>query len=231
MNTNAFRSLHGPATIALATLLAACGTQPVDRSSNITTPQLSGTHWTVSRIDGRDVLPNTDLTADFGVDGRVSGDSGCNQYSGSFVQNGATVNFGELLSTRRDCLESGRAQQENRIMDIMSGEEATVQLVGNELHLRGDSGTVIFSNATLAQAAAGSRRTAQYDCQGVPLTIEYRGDRVRLTWPDGIDVLERTSSSDSDRVRYESRYSDLVIERDVMWGREGANPRACRELR
>jgi putative lipoprotein len=234
MDTNAFRSFGRRAVVLAApvVLLAACGSAPPSRTEAlVATPLLAGTHWTIASIDGRETLARTDLTADFGVDGRVNGDSGCNLYSGAFTQSGSTVTFGELLSTRRACLEESRAKQEDRIMAILHGP-TTVKMVGNELRVRGDEGTLTLSNATLHEAATGVRRDVNYDCQGVPLKVEYRGDRVRLSWPDGIDVLERTSpAADSDRVRFESRHSDLLIERDVLWGREGGNPRSCREVR
>jgi heat shock protein HslJ len=235
MDTNAFRALGRRAVVFAAPtlLLAACASAPPASRTEalVSTPQLSGTHWNISSIDGRATLARTDLTADFGVDGRVNGDSGCNLYSGSFTQSGSTVTFGELLSTRRACLAEDRARQEDRIMAIMHGA-TTVKMVGNELRVRGNEGTLTLTNATLSEAATGTRRDVNYDCQGVPLKVEYRGDRVRLSWPDGIDVLERTSpAADSDRVRFESRHSDLLIERDVLWGREGGNPRSCREVR
>lgn len=239
MDTNALRTL-GRRAVALAApalLLAACASAPPASRTEalVAAPQLAGTHWTITGIDARETLARTDLTADFGVDGRVNGDSGCNLYSGSFTQSGATVTFGELLSTRRACLAEDRARQEDRIMGIMHGA-TSVKMVGNELRIRGGDGTLTLMSATgsapLSTAAAtGVRRDVNYDCQGVPLKVEYRGDRVRLSWPDGIDVLERTSpAADADRVRYESRHSDLLVERDVLWGREGGNPRSCRAV-
>src|SRR6185369_16200252 len=116
MNSNATRFLYRHAVLILAPcalVVAACVTDPHARTV-APVPDLAGTHWTVTSIDGRGPLGSDELTTDFGVDGRVNGDSGCNRFSGPFVQTGSTVNFGELLSTRRACAESTRQRQEDR---------------------------------------------------------------------------------------------------------------------
>ena len=105
------KPIHAMHIALPALLLGACASHHL-RPPAPPVPDLAGTHWTVTRIDGRETLNGTDLTVDFGVDGRVNGDSGCNSYSGPFVQNGATVSVGELLSTRRACEQINRQQQE-----------------------------------------------------------------------------------------------------------------------
>ncbi len=81
-----------------------------------------------SSIDGRDTLGGPELTADLRRGCRVNGDSGCNRFSGPYVQTGHTVNFGEVLSTRRACAETDRQRQEDRLLAVLRGA-TTAQLV------------------------------------------------------------------------------------------------------
>jgi heat shock protein HslJ len=213
-------------------IIAACAADPYREPPPAPIPDLAGTQWTVTSIDGRDTVRDERLTADFGVDGRVNGDSGCNNFSGPFIQNGATVRFGELLSTRRACAEANRQRQEDRMLDILRGA-TTARVVRDELRLRGTVGTITLVRAARIDPqniASTSRGRVQYNCQGVPLTVEYGATTARTTWPDGTDVLElQRRSGDSDVIRYESQHSELRFGRDLVWGREGGSPRTCFE--
>jgi heat shock protein HslJ len=133
--------------LILAPLLvvAACSSTPGRPGSGFTTPDLAGTRWVVTSIDGR-APAGPALTADFGNDGRVSGDAGCNSYSGPYIQDGRTVQFGELLSTRRACVDDGRQRQETRLLDIMQGS-ATLQLNRSRLTVRGDEGYIVLTQS------------------------------------------------------------------------------------
>ena len=222
------RSISSVAPVVF--LIAACAADPYREPPPAPIPELAGTQWTVTSIDGRNAVRAEALTADFGVDGRVSGDSGCNHFSGSYIQNGSTVRFGELLSTRRACTAANRQHQEDRMLDILSGT-TTVRIVRDELRLKGADGSLTFTRATpIESLAVNTPRRVQYDCQGVPLTVEYGTTSARTTWPDGTDVLElQRRSGDGDVIRYESNHSELRLGRDLVWGREGGAPRTCFE--
>ncbi len=49
-----------------------------------------------------DVLPDTTITAQF-ADGQVSGNSGCNSYSGSYELDGSNITFGPIAGTLMAC--------------------------------------------------------------------------------------------------------------------------------
>jgi heat shock protein HslJ len=134
--------IAGLAVIAL--IAAGCGTTSGPTSG--AAYELSGTRWVVTEIDGRTPLVGAVLTADFGTDGRINGDSGCNSYSGPFIQNGRTVQFGELLSTRRACLdpERQRQRQETRLLNILQGS-TTLRTSRRQLSLRSAGGTVVLT--------------------------------------------------------------------------------------
>ena len=73
---------------------------------------LAGTSWRLVELNGQPVIGTEPLTLNFGTDGRVSGYGGCNQFSGEYSQNGASLRIGPLLSTRRACLEPALNTQE-----------------------------------------------------------------------------------------------------------------------
>lgn len=125
--------------------LAGCATAPDSPGGGFTTPELAGTRWIITSIDGREPIGPA-LTADFSNDGRVSGDAGCNSYSGPFIQDGRSVQFGELLSTRRACVDEGRQRQETRVLGILQGS-TTLQLTRSRLTVRGEKGYVVLTQS------------------------------------------------------------------------------------
>lgn len=75
---------------------------------------LAGTSWRLGELNGERVIPGGEhLTLQFAADGAsVSGYGGCNQFSGPYTQNGASLQIGPLASTRRACLEPALNTQE-----------------------------------------------------------------------------------------------------------------------
>jgi heat shock protein HslJ len=126
-------------------IVAGCAAPPGSPGSGFTTPELAGTRWVVTSIDGR-TPAGPAITADFGNDGRVSGDAGCNSYTGPYIQDGRSVQFGELLSTRRACVEDSRQRQETRLLNIMQGP-ATLQLNRGRLTVRGKEGYIVLTQS------------------------------------------------------------------------------------
>lgn len=49
------------------------------------------------------LFPNTSITLAFDGAGAVSGNSGCNSYSGAYAINGTSLSIGPLISTRMAC--------------------------------------------------------------------------------------------------------------------------------
>lgn len=132
------------ALLPVALALSACTTP--SGTTGRAPPELAGTQWLVVEIDGRRPLGG-DLTASFSVDGRISGDSGCNQFSGPYIQDGSTVRFGELLSTRRACVDTDRQQQESHMLRILDGD-TVVRRERQELRVRGEHGVLVLSPQT-----------------------------------------------------------------------------------
>ena len=69
-------------------------------------PNLAGTSWVLSSLDGNLPVPDTTVTLQFGADGTASGTDGCNQYSTTFTQDGANLTINQpMASTMMACPE------------------------------------------------------------------------------------------------------------------------------
>ncbi len=69
---------------------------------------LAGDAWRIEDVNGGGVIDDAPLSLAFeagaaGSDGRVSGQAGCNRFSGSWFQQGGVVRFGPLAATRMMC--------------------------------------------------------------------------------------------------------------------------------
>ncbi len=62
------------------------------------------------------VIAGTTVNVKFGEDGRASGSTGCNSYSGTYQVRGDSITIGRLASTRRACLDPNANQQEQRFL-------------------------------------------------------------------------------------------------------------------
>jgi heat shock protein HslJ len=95
--------------LALA-LLAACKPeraalgQALSGKPPVIAGTLAGT-WVIADLNGGGAPPRVTMMFDPGDHGtsRVSGNSGCNRFSGSWQQTGATLKFGQIAGTMRAC--------------------------------------------------------------------------------------------------------------------------------
>lgn len=126
-----------------AALVAGCAATSGSREP---VPDLSGTRWTVIAVDGSaPVRGEEPLSVDFSVDGRISGNSGCNSFSGPFIRDDATLRIGEVLSTRRACVDSARQRQEDRVLKILQGQNTLRRERDDRISLRGESGALLLA--------------------------------------------------------------------------------------
>jgi heat shock protein HslJ len=108
---------------------------------------LQGTSWNVIGYNNgkqavTSVLAGTTLTADFGKDGNVSGNGGCNSYSGPYKINGDQITVGPLISTMKACADpAGVMDQEMQYLAALQSA-ATYQMDGASLELRTKDGAL-----------------------------------------------------------------------------------------
>jgi heat shock protein HslJ len=108
---------------------------------------LEGTSWQViSYNNGKQavtsVLIGSELTADFGTDGKLAGSAGCNNYNGGFEVDGNKITVGPLASTMKMCNEpEGVMDQESQFLAALESA-ATYKIEGTRLELRTADGAL-----------------------------------------------------------------------------------------
>ena len=96
--------------------IVACSPEP-DR---VAPAGLADTAWTVTTLNGGGVIPNAPPTITFSSDKRVSGTTGCNQYSALFSTDGNRITIGALTATEIGC-EGAHSTQEQVFLKGLDG--------------------------------------------------------------------------------------------------------------
>ncbi len=112
---------------------------------------LGGVQWTLTSYGAPETtvtaLPNAPVNIDFTEQG-VSGDAGCNQYSGNFVYDSNTLTFSPLISTQKAC-DQAIMDQEAAYFAALQGA-TRYQIAGNQLHIfymvNGAEGVLMFTS-------------------------------------------------------------------------------------
>ena len=133
-------------------------------SRNLSTDQrvLTGFDWRLVSLgpSGAEaaVVAGTTVTLRFGEDGRASGSTGCNSYSGTYQVHGDTISFSRLVSTRRACLDQNANQQEQRFLSTLEAANR-FRLSSNRLTILSDRArsTLNFVNNSTEEPDDGPR--------------------------------------------------------------------------
>lgn len=102
---------------------------------------LSGTSWNViSYNNGKEavvsVIIDTEITANFGEDGQLAGNAGCNEYFASYETEGENITIGPTGSTRKACQEpEGIMEQEAQYLTALE-TAATYKITGMNMEIR-----------------------------------------------------------------------------------------------
>ncbi len=123
--------------------------------------QLPGSNWIVTNYNnGREavvgLLTGTELTADFGEDGTLSGSAGCNRYSAGYEVDSNNISIGMAVSTQMACSEpEGVMEQEQEYLAALS-TAATYQVMGNTMQMRtaDDALAAMFTRAAATPTLA-----------------------------------------------------------------------------
>lgn len=109
---------------------------------------LTGTEWRLVSFgpagSETDVVAGTTVTLNFAEDGRASGSTGCNSYSGTYQVRGDNLSFGRLASTRRACLDQNANQQEQRFLSALESANR-FRLSANRLTILSDRGRSVLN--------------------------------------------------------------------------------------
>lgn len=112
---------------------------------------LQGTSWKVTGVNTGNALESSalveKLTLDFGTDGSVSGNDGCNTFTGTYTLNGADISFSELASTKKACASDVQEVADQYVAGLAAATKS--ERSGDTLTLRDDAGAMQLT-ATLA---------------------------------------------------------------------------------
>lgn len=119
----------------------------VSKTPAATTATLEGTTWQlIAYLDaaGNLTLPFREAPATLTMaDGQANGNTGCNNYFGSYTLDGDSLSFGPMGATMMACPEP----QANQEQAFLAGLEnvASYAIVGNQLHLLNADGEIIMA--------------------------------------------------------------------------------------
>ena len=143
-------ALQNSATFEIAgdtlTIRDASGAMQVVAKVN-TPAGLSGTSWAVTMVNnGKQavvgLIAYSEVTLNFGAEGQVSGNSGCNTYSGGYETSGAALKVGPLASTMMACDKpAGVMDQEQQYLAALQNA-ATYEISGSNLTIRDAAGAM-----------------------------------------------------------------------------------------
>lgn len=105
---------------------------------------LPGT-WIVEDIDRTGIVDMSRISMTFTIDNEVSGETGCNLFSGSFTQDGQTITMGPLRTTRRACTAEAMARQEQRFLAAFQGPLRVSMTADGALVLAGEGDALILA--------------------------------------------------------------------------------------
>ena len=105
------------------------------------TNSLAKTSWDVTGYNnGKEAvvgpITGTNPTIIFGDDGTISGNAGCNTFSGTYSLKGESISIGTLATTQRECIEpEGITEQESSFLTYLQKAD-TWLIQGDMLYLR-----------------------------------------------------------------------------------------------
>jgi putative lipoprotein len=127
----------------LAGFAAGCAGSDEKSPETKAPPVLTGTSWWAEDIANRGVIDNSHTTIEFHADGRVSGDTGCNQYTGSVTIQGDELRFGLLATTMRACPEA-LMDQERKFLEATKQVRTFEIAETGLLYLRDETGKTML---------------------------------------------------------------------------------------
>ena len=148
------------ALLAVSLIAVACssgpGGSPTDGPGDV---GLANTSWTVTSLAGVPTVGPARPTMTFSADGRVSGNSGCNQYSGTYRTDGSSITITNIASTMMMCAGPG-ADVEKLFLKGLNSATAWQ---------RTEDGQLEIAAAVAIVAAPGVAAGALSEAQGVEI--------------------------------------------------------------
>ena len=182
---------------------------------NAQSSDLGGTSWIVTGYNNGkqavvSVAVGTELTANFGADGKLSGSAGCNNYTAGYQTTGNKISIGPAATTLKAC-EQAIMDQETQYLAALA-TAATYRVDGTKLELRTADGALA---ATFQKAASSSnalpgtswivigynngKQAVVSTMAGTDLTAKFGTDGM-LTGNSGCNDYTATYKIDGDKI-------------------------------
>jgi heat shock protein HslJ len=130
-------------TVGLIATLAGCATPTPAGPA----PQLSGTNWSVTAINGQPTIAGHPPTMTFTAD-TVSGTTGCNSYNAGYTLNGTALTVKPAAQTAMACEDPAVMTQEQTFGTALA-KVAAVRTAGTGLELVDAGQKVVFALAAV----------------------------------------------------------------------------------
>ena len=93
-------------------------------------------------------VPDAEAFLSFGVDGTLTGSTGCNQIGGDYQIEGDQIIFGQIASTLIACPDLQMAQEETMLQVLI--DTASFKIEGNLLTITNNDKVLVFEAMTSA---------------------------------------------------------------------------------
>ena len=131
--------------VALCLTLMACETPAAPETMDLTRVD-----WVAETINGKSVIEPGRVTLSFS-EGRVSGRSGCNLYSGPVEYGQGTLKVGALISTKMACMANGVMQQESAYLTTLEAARSYANQNNRLVISTPAGGSLVFTGAPRQQ--------------------------------------------------------------------------------
>lgn len=187
--------------------------------------ELQGVRWVLvsyRNAAGETVnaLPDREVTAEFGADGRVAGSGGCNNYFASYTVDGSNLTISQAGSTMMACEPVEVMQQEADFLAAL-GTAATWQIDGETLTIFNAAGepAVVFQ-AAAAQSLPGTNWTVVNFNTGAAITGPLEGTTLTMAFGEDGQVTGSAGCNN-----YFASYT--VDGQNLTIGQAGSTMMAC----
>jgi heat shock protein HslJ len=209
--------------IAPAELMAQMNQKPVPRSMRDT---LANTEWLLEDLGGTGVVDRIQTTLRFDATNRISGQGGCNRYTGTVEFNAAQVKIGAVASTRKLCVPAVMDQETRYFQAIQNAERVELDGAYLLIHTRQTTAPLRFTQLTATQlpdqtvlAFEGRRNAVRIFRQGGQTLINVYDKQARRTWTKGAPITSRETPVG---MEYKTLHGEATIV--VFVPRSGATP-------
>ncbi len=108
---------------------------------------LAGTRWNVVNFNNGGAIvtlaPGTSITMNFGVDGQVTGNSGCNSFAAGYTVNGSALSITQPGGTQQFCESPAGVMEQEASFQTALPTAASFRINGNQLEIQNSAGQII----------------------------------------------------------------------------------------